>query len=91
MTTAPFSLRLDRNLKKALTDEARRQDRSASYLASRAIAEYLQARARERALLKERLREAGEGRFVSEERVLEWVDSWFTDGELPPPEPDIAG
>jgi hypothetical protein len=42
------------------------------------------------ALLDERLAEAGEGVFLSAIRIEEWVDSWFTPDELPPPEADMT-
>jgi predicted transcriptional regulator len=37
MTTATFSMRTDAETKKALEAEAKRQDRSAAYIAQRAI------------------------------------------------------
>lgn len=33
--------------------------------------------------------EAEKGIFISEEATTRWVESWGTDNELPPPEPDI--
>jgi len=51
MPTVPFSLRLDASAKARLDEEARRSDRSASYLATRAIEAFLDARvARRRAI-----------------------------------------
>jgi predicted transcriptional regulator len=32
---------------------------------------------------------ADEGVFISEEAMHRWMQSWDTDNELPPPEPDI--
>ncbi len=89
MTTVPFSMRLEKDLKAHLNQEAKRVERPASYLASRAISEYLERRKFERELLLERMEEAKSGVFVSEDRVTAWVDSWFTDTELPKPDADI--
>lgn len=33
--------------------------------------------------------EADKGVFISEEKMTAWIESWDTDSELPPPEPDI--
>ena len=89
MTSTPFSIRLDDTIRADLQAEAKRLDRPASYLAAKAIRFYLEARRHEREVLMQRLAEADKGKFVSSERVEEWVDSWFTDNELPPPEADI--
>ncbi|NOX74770.1 MAG: hypothetical protein GXP03_14510 [Alphaproteobacteria bacterium] len=89
MTTVPFSMRIEEDLKADLKQEAKRVDRPASYLASRAISDYLARQKLERELLLGRMEEAEAGVFVSEDRVTAWVDSWFTDTELPRPEADI--
>lgn len=41
----------------------------------------------ELSLLRDRLAEADAGEFVSCDLIEEWVGSWFTSGELPPPVP----
>ena len=33
--------------------------------------------------------EASKGEFISQEAMDTWIDSWDSDAELPPPEPDI--
>lgn len=38
-------------------------------------------------LLGDRLAEAEEGELICASHIEEWVGSWFTDGELPPPDP----
>jgi predicted transcriptional regulator len=35
------------------------------------------------------IEEAEKGIFISEEAIDRWVESWGTENELPPPEPDI--
>lgn len=82
-------MRIEEDLKADLNQEAKRVDRPASYLASRAISDYLKRQKWERELLLGRMEEAEAGVFVSEDRVTEWVNSWFTGTELPKPEADI--
>ena len=89
MSTVPFSLRIDTKLKSKLEKEAAREDRSAAYIAQKAIEDYLDAKAYKRECIREAFAEADKGIFVSEEAVDAWVDSWGTDNELPMPEPDI--
>jgi predicted transcriptional regulator len=89
MTTVPFSMRIEEKLKTSLNQEAKRVDRPASYLASRAISDYLERQKWQRELLLGRMEQAEAGVFVSEDRVTAWVDTWFTDTELPKPEADI--
>lgn len=33
--------------------------------------------------------EASKGEFISQEAMDTWIDSWDSDAELPPPEPDV--
>lgn len=89
MATVPFTMRLEVGLKKTLEDEAKRMDRSASYLASSAIRLMLDARAAKREAVASALAEAEKGEFISSEAMHEWMASWDTDDELPPPEPDV--
>lgn len=89
MTTIPFTMRLDETLKKNLEEEARREDRSASYLATRAIKQMLDAKSAKRLAIEEAMQEADAGAFVSQSAVHKWMDSWDTDNELPSPAPDV--
>ena len=89
MATERLSLRIDANLKKSLELEARREERSASYLAVKAIEAMLRERARKRAAVREAVSEADKGAFISQEAMDAWVSSWGEDEELPPPEPDV--
>ncbi len=89
MGTVPFTMRIDETLKRALEDEARREERSASQLATRAIRKMLDAKAAQRKMILEAVAEADKGIFISEEKMTAWVDSWDTENELPEPEPDI--
>jgi predicted transcriptional regulator len=89
MGTVPFSMRIDRVIKKELDSEAKSQDRSAAYLAQLAISAYLEDRKAWREMLREAAQELDKGVFISEEAVDAWMKSWGTDNELPMPEPDI--
>jgi predicted transcriptional regulator len=67
---------------------ARDTKRSKSYLAGAAIADYVERNGRQIARIKAALDDATSGTpGISHERMEEWMDSWDTDHELPPPEP----
>ena len=89
MPTAPFSIRIDTDIKAQLEDEAKSLDRSVSYVAAKAIEGFLKARQQKRDAIDRALKEAEKGVFVSQEVVSTWVDSWGTENELPKPKPDI--
>jgi predicted transcriptional regulator len=89
MGEVPLSLHVDTKLKEKLDNEARLQKVTADDVAQRAISSYLDYLEREREILRERIVEADKGIFISEEAMTRWVESWGTDHELPPPEPDI--
>ena len=89
MATARLSLRIDAGLKKSLEQEAKREERSASWLAVKAIEAMLRNRVEKRAAVRAALAEARNGEFISQDAMDAWVASWDSDAELPPPEPDI--
>ena len=89
MTAVPFSLRLDPDLKEAVEKEARREDRSASYVIQQAAREYVERKEQFRAMMAELEAEEDKGEFISSSRMRSWVASWGTGAELPSPEPDI--
>lgn len=89
MATERLSLRIDANLKKRLELEAKREERSASYLAVKAIEAMLRDRAGKRAAIREAVSEADKGAFISQSAMDAWVSSWGENAELPPPEPDV--
>jgi hypothetical protein len=55
----------------------------------RDYASFLRSSEAERRLLKERIAEADKGVFISAEAMHRWIESWGTENELPPPEPDV--
>lgn len=89
MASSPFSLRLSPELKDRLDAVAEDEDRSASYIATKAIEAFLDARDARDHAIREAIAEADKGIFVSSEAVDRWMESWGTDNELPMPEPDI--
>ena len=89
MATARLSLRIDAGLKKSLEQEAKLEERSASWLAVKAIEAMLRNRVEKRAAIRAAIAEAGNGEFISQDAMDAWVASWDSDAELPPPEPDI--
>lgn len=89
MATERLSLRIDAGLKKDLEREARREERSASWLAVKAIEAMLRDRAEKREAIREAIAEADKGDFISQEAMDAWVSSWGTETELPLPEPDV--
>lgn len=89
MPSVQLSVRMDPNIKMRLENEARLEDRSASYIIQKALDQYLSVKERRRQDLDDAIAEADKGIFVSGEAVERWVLSWDTEGELPEPEPDI--
>ena len=85
MSSVPFTMRVDPALKSALEAEARRTDVSASQLATHAIRAHLEAQAAERTAIAAAVEAADEGRFISHEAMSDWIATWDSDGELPPP------
>jgi predicted transcriptional regulator len=89
MGTTPYTIRLDDALKRALEREATLEDRPPAQLAVRAIRTMLDAKQAKRAAIEASLAEADTGRFISEETMTAWIDSWDTDDEGPVPKADI--
>ena len=89
MGTIPFTMRLDEEIKRELEVEAKLADRSAAYLATRAIKEMLERKTRKRKIIQEAVAEADKGAFISEEKMDAWVNSWDSENELPTPTSDV--
>ena len=89
MTSARLSLRLKPELKQWLEDQAKQEDRSAGYIATKAIQRMKDNAEAKRVMIQEAMDEAEKGVFVSSEAVHKWMDSWDTENELPFPEPDV--
>ncbi len=89
MASVPFSFRMDESLKKRLEQAAQSEDRSASYMAVKAIEEFLNASDTKRSAIEEAVKESDKGVFISSQAMNNWMDSWGHEKELPAPEPDI--
>lgn len=89
MPNVPFSLRMDVDVRSRLEAEARRRDRSASWIATKAIESYLSACDEKRHAIENALADADEGVFISSESMNSWVEKWGTDKEDDLPERDI--
>ena len=59
-------------------------------MAVRALHACVKAQKERRAAIERAMREADEGHFISAEAIHDWMRSWDTEGELPPPEPDVT-
>ena len=85
MPTIPFTTRLDTRLKASLEKIAQYEDRSASYIANRAIQNFIEEREATRELIDVGLSLVEKGVSISESAV----DSWLNSPEDSPfPEPD---
>ena len=85
----PFSLRIDEAIKAKLDAEAQLLDRSSSYLAVKAIEQFVEAQEIKRKAIDQAVEKAEAGDFISESAMDAWVDSWESGNELSPPEPNI--
>jgi predicted transcriptional regulator len=86
--SAMMTVRLTPELVGKLEALARDTKRSKSYLASEAIASYVDLHAWQVAHIKEALEEAKSGApGVPHKEVVKWLESWGADRELPMPTP----
>lgn len=89
-TSETFSVRLPSETKRELEEYARAIKRSTAFIVKEAVEGVLAERRAYLAAIDEAIKEADEsGEFVSWEATREWMRSWGTPNELPPPEPDI--
>jgi len=89
MARLNLELELDDTIQQRLQAEARRQDQREVDLASDAIRDYLDRKDHKRRAIEAAIAEADKGVFISGEAMHRWIESWDTENELPPPEPDI--
>lgn len=86
--TVPVMTRVSPELKERLRALAKDTNRSESYLAAEAIAEYVEMNAWQVKEIGRRLDEAKAGApGVAHEDVDAWVRSWGSENELPKPKP----
>ena len=86
--TTELTLRLRPELLASLDELAGATRRSRAELAEEALAQYLDVQGWQLEGIRAAIEEADRGEpGIAHERVAEWLDSWGTDHELPPPEP----
>ncbi len=88
MASTTFSMRMDADIKRRLEEKAAHMERSAAWLAQKAIQDYL---AREEALeiSVQHILENDDGQRISGEAVMAWMDRWADGHDDPFPQPDI--
>ena len=74
MPSTPVSLRLDDATRARLAAEAKRLDRPAAQVATRAIRSWLDAQDELRRQIDAAVEEAGRGEFLSSEAVHTWME-----------------
>ena len=88
-TLKTLTIRLRKSALAELEAAAQAEGISVEELVERTVIEMLARRAAWRRELEEALAEAEKGEFISSEAIHEWMASWDTENELPPPQPDI--
>lgn len=84
--TETLSVRIDGATKRRLEELSKRSKRSKSFLAAEAIAAYVEAEEWQLGEIHAAIEEADSGQVVSHEAVSEWLRSWGTPDETPPPQ-----
>jgi len=89
MSTSTLSVRLPGDLKNQLDLLSQSCDRPNSYIATKAIQEYINRNSWKIKALQDAKKEADKGIFISQNAMENWVNSLGTENELPSPKPDI--
>lgn len=85
--TASLTIRLPKRDLERLDELAKSTRRSKAFLAARLVSDHLEYEAWKIKAIQEALDEIESGApLIEHERVVEWVKSWDTENELPPPE-----
>jgi len=82
------TVRLQSEIEQKLQTMASTMRRSKSWLINQAVKEYIERQALENQRWQETLQameSVAQGKVVSGEAVHQWLDSWGTSNELPPP------
>jgi RHH-type transcriptional regulator, rel operon repressor / antitoxin RelB len=80
-----LSIRIDSGTKKRLAVLAKRSNRSKSFLAAEAIAQYVESEEWQLGEVQAALAEVEAGHEVSRQRVAKWLNSWGNPGETKAP------
>jgi predicted transcriptional regulator len=89
MASTTFSMRMDADVKRRLEEQAALEDRSAAYVANRAIEDFLAREDSMQTSIRAAIAEADKGVFISGEAVERWMERWADGHEEPFPEADI--
>jgi predicted transcriptional regulator len=88
-TTVPMSIRIEASAKQRLKAIASRQKRTAHALATEAIINLIEQKEREYAFNESCIASFNQyketGLHVTHEELVPWMESLFTDKEVPPP------
>jgi len=85
MNSTTFTVRIDTAVKKRLERLAKSTGRTRSFLAAEAIAEYLEINEWQVAGIKRAMASLDRGEGIANDSVKEWVASWGSANEKPPP------
>jgi predicted transcriptional regulator len=83
--SSPFSVRIDDNLRVRLQQAAEADDRSLSYITQKALSQYLDAREYKRREIVKVFKASRNENYILDSEMNDWLDSWGTTNELPPP------
>jgi predicted transcriptional regulator len=83
-----LTIRIDETTKNRLENLSQSTARSRSFLASKAIQEYLEANEWQVSALRRTWdrAESPEAHFIEHEKIINWLETWGTDDEATPPE-----
>ena len=83
---ASITVQLDSAVQARLVELVEARQQPVSDVAAEVIAMYVAADSWEQEHIRQGLAELDAGEGVSHERVVEWLDSWGTENELPAPQ-----
>ena len=83
--SATFSIRLKPETKKRLAKLAKDSGRSSNFLISDAVESYVANQERMRAEIRQADRQVKSGHYIRHDDMKDWLLSWGTNNELPPP------
>jgi RHH-type rel operon transcriptional repressor/antitoxin RelB len=83
--TTTLTIRVPTNLKRRLDRLAKQSKLSKSWLATDAVQQYVDEQERQAILIERADKEVDAGRFVPHSDVRQWLLSWGSKKELPPP------
>lgn len=87
-SSAPFSFRIDNQLKQQVDELCELTERSKAYVATKALEEYVSRHKWKAEAIKKAKAEAQKGEFISQDAMMQWANALGTDNELPAPEVD---